>query len=377
MMPVHLSPDQLCRDLAVRDLTDPHEGFHAIQILVDEAVAALSGGWGCDVRWCRGPRVVAIEDNYDRLLIGREAVTRDTRYTRYVDDRQMLRSHSSAMIPPALRALAEDPRDDVLLVCPGVVYRRDSIDWQHTGTPSQLDLWRIARRPMTSSDLGDMIARLADALAPGRAWQQESRSHPYTLEGLQVDVVNGDRWMEVWECGLAHPEVLCLAGLEGWRGLALGMGLDRLLMLRKNIPDIRLLRSTDPRISPQMTDLEGYMPVSSMPPVRRDLSIAVDGDGDEEEEELGDRARDALGADANAVEEVAVISRTGYDELPSPARTRLGISPGQRNLLVRVVLRDLERTLTDMEANTLRDRIYMALHRGTIHQWAGPRPPAT
>jgi phenylalanyl-tRNA synthetase alpha chain len=181
--------------------------------------------------------------------------------------------------------------------------------------------------------------------------------------------------MEVWECGLAHPDVLSLAGLEGWSGLALGMGLHRLLMLRRNIPDIRLLRADDPRISTQMTDLERYLPVPSMPPVRRDLAIAVE--GDEDEEELGDRVRDALGADAHAVEEVAVISRTGYDQLPPTARSRLGISPGQRNLLVRVVLRDLERTLTDSEANALRDRIYMALHRGTIHQWAGqwPQPP--
>jgi transposase InsO family protein len=47
----------------------------------------------------------------------------------------MLRSHSSAMIPPVLRQLARQPSDDVLLVCPGIVYRRDAIDWQHTGTP--------------------------------------------------------------------------------------------------------------------------------------------------------------------------------------------------------------------------------------------------
>jgi phenylalanyl-tRNA synthetase alpha chain len=79
------------------------------------------------------------------------------------------------MIPPALKALAEDPREDVLLVCPGVVYRRDAIDWQHTGTPSQLDLWRITCRPMTPQDLDDMVARLVDAVARRRAWQQEWR----------------------------------------------------------------------------------------------------------------------------------------------------------------------------------------------------------
>jgi phenylalanyl-tRNA synthetase alpha chain len=54
---------------------------------------------------------------------------------------------------------------------------------------------------------------------------------------------------------------------------------------------------------------------------------------------------------------------------------RLGIVPGQKNVLLRVVLRDLERTLTDAEANALRDRIYAALHRGKVYEWALGRPP--
>ena len=81
--------------------------------------------------WCRSP------SNYDRLGYPAEAITRDTRYTRYVDPGHMLRSHSSAMIPPALRRLSRQPDGDVLLACPGIVYRRDAIDWQHTGTPHQ------------------------------------------------------------------------------------------------------------------------------------------------------------------------------------------------------------------------------------------------
>jgi phenylalanyl-tRNA synthetase alpha chain len=70
------------------------------------------------------------------------------------------------------------------------------------------------------------------------------------------------------------------------------------------------------------------------------------------------------------VEEVAVLAETGYEQLPAQAVARLGIRQGQKNLLVRVVLRHLERTLTDAEANQLRDRIYAALHQGSAHQWA-------
>jgi len=368
----YLRPEQLRLDLGVRDLSEPAEGRHAMQILTDRAVAALSRAWDCEVRWCRGPRIVPVADNYDRLGYAAEAITRDARYTRYVDAGHMLRSHSSAMIPPALRRLAAGPGEDVLLVGPGIVYRRDAIDWQHTGTPHQLDLWRITRRAMGGADLDQMIAVLLGALAPGLPHRQQPRTHPYTRHGRQADVRRDGRWVEVWECGLAQPGVLAAAGLPGWVGLALGMGLDRLLMLAKRIPDIRLLRSGDPRVAGQMLDLAPYRPVSSMPAITRDLSIAVADDDDEET--LGDRVRDALGADARRVEEVRVVAATTYRQLPAPAIARLGARPGQKNLLLRVVLRDLDTTLTSEAANILRDRIYRALHQGTAHHYAGRLP---
>jgi len=368
----YLSPAQLRAALGLRDLSDPAEGPHAIQILAGQAAGALSRAWSCEVRWCRGPKVVPVADNYDRLGYAPGAITREARYTRYVSAGQMLRSHSSAMIPPALRQLARDQPardqlardagDDVLLACPGMVYRRDAIDWQHSGTPHQLDLWRITRRAVTGADLDEMISLLLQALVPGLPSRQEARTHPYTEHGRQVDARLDGRWVEVWECGLAHPGVLAAAGLAGRSGLALGMGLDRLLMLIKGIPDIRLLRSADHRIADQMRDLARYRRVSSMPPVTRDLSVAVA--ADEDEETLGDRVREALGGDASRVEEVRVLSATAWDRLPAAAARRLGARPGQKNLLVRVVLRDLEKTLTSEAANSLRDRIYLAIHQG-------------
>jgi phenylalanyl-tRNA synthetase alpha chain len=364
-----LDPVQLQRDLGLRDLSEPAEGRHAIQILIGQAVEGLSRAWDWEVRWCRGPRIVPVTDNYDGLGYPAEAIIRDTRYTRYVDAGHMLRSHSSAMIPPALRRLARQPSDDVLLVCPGIVYRRDAIDWQHTGTPHQLDLWRITRHVMSDTDMDQMIAILLGALAPGRPHRQQPRIHPYTLHGRQVDAYQDGRWVEVWECGLVHPRVLAAAGLHGRSGLALGMGLDRLLMLVKHIPDIRLLRSGDPRVIRQMLDLARYQHVSLMPAISRDLSVAVSEDDDEET--LGDRVRDALGADTSCVEEVRVLSATAYRQLPASAISRLGARPGQKNLLVRVVLRDLQKTLTNETANALRDRIYRALHQGTEYEWAG------
>ncbi len=301
-------------------------------MLVDLAVDALAQTWGCDVRRERWPRVVPLEDNYDRLRYPRADVTRDARYTRYVDDGHVLRSHASAMIPPALATVAAEPADDVLLVCPGITYRRDAIDRLHTGTPHQLDLWRITRRSIVDADLEEMLRLLVDPLAPGRAWRWQPRVHPYTLNGRQVDVRNGEEWVEVWECGLAHPDVLANSGLGGWSGLALGMGLDRLLMLRKGIPDIRLLRSPDPRVAGQMTDMEHYRPVSDLPAVTRDLSVAISVDDDAEQ--LGDRIRTALGDRVDILEAVTIVSETSYTDLPRSANGSASTRPKRTSLCV-------------------------------------------
>ena len=65
-----------------------------------------------------------------------------------------------------------------------------------------------------------------------------------------------------------------------------------------------------------------------------------------------------------------VPSETAWEDLAQVARGRLGMVAGQKNVLLRIVLRDLERTLTDVEGNQMRDHIYAALHQGTVHQWA-------
>jgi phenylalanyl-tRNA synthetase alpha chain len=118
-----------------------------------------------------------------------------------------------------------------------------------------------------------------------------------------------------------------------------------------------------------MRDLEPYRRVSSQPPMRRDLSIAVG--NDVTAEEIGDRARLALGERCASIETIEVLGETAHGALSEAARARLGIVPGQKNLLLRVVIRDLERTLTAAEANSLRDDIYAALHEGGVHSWAG------
>lgn len=349
-----LTTTELIRALSLRDLTDPTAGPHAMQLLLAEIHAALPG----PVRTHRASPIVSIADNYDRLGYPEGGAARDARYTRYVCDTALLRSQTSAMIPPLLDAVEHD----VILSCAGLVYRRDVIDRLHVGEPHQVDLWRIASEPLGHDDLHAMIAAVVGAALPGAAWRTEPAVHPYTTDGLQIDVAHDGAWIEIGECGLA---AIMPAGRYG---LAMGLGLDRLVMLRKGLDDIRLLRASDPRIATQMLDLSPYRPVSAMPEVRRDLSIAID--RVPLPEELGDRVRAALGDRCDLVESVAIISATPATQLPPAAIARLGIAPAQTNLLVRVVLRSLDRTLTHDECNELRDVIYAALHRGTEHVWA-------
>ena len=100
MSPALLTPDALARALAVPDLTDPAHGPHAVQLVADAAIAALAEAWdGVAVRVHRGHPVVPLEDNYDRLQYPPDAVARDARYTRYVSETCVLRSHTSAMVP--------------------------------------------------------------------------------------------------------------------------------------------------------------------------------------------------------------------------------------------------------------------------------------
>jgi phenylalanyl-tRNA synthetase alpha chain len=367
-----ITKEQLDRACALRDLSDPSSGPHAMQLIVHEIGRALERLWSSPVLVHRSNAIVTVRENYEVLGYPEAAPAREARYTRYLDAGRLLRTHMTAAVPGALRDHARDERPDLVVACPGLVYRRDVVDRLHVGEPHQLDLWRVRRgTPLTAADLDAMVAAVVSAALPGARHRTLPATHPYTTEGREVEVEVDGHWVELLECGLAGRHVLRAGGLDAaaWSGLALGVGLDRALMLRKGIADIRLLRSADPRVAGQMLDLEPYRPVSAMPPTRRDLSIAVA--ADLTAEELGDRIRERVEPGAlEAVEELAVVAQTPAAELPPQAVERIGLRPGQKNVLVRLVLRHPTRTLTAEEANRTRNAVYAAIHEGDVHQWA-------
>jgi len=278
-MPPTLTDRQLAGALRLRDLSDPASGPHAMQLIVAAVADACKARWRCPAHMYRASPIVTVAENYEVLGYPPDARAREARYTRYLDDGRLLRTHTSAMIPQALcRVGGGSPGTELAVACPGLVYRRDVVDRLHVGEPHQLDLWRVRRDDLLgAAELTEMVDLVVSAVIPGARHRTLPASHPYTRDGREVEVLVDGAWVELLECGLAAPHVLHAAGLDPatWSGLALGIGLDRAVMLRKGIADIRLLRSSDPRVGGQMLTLDAYREVSSMPPATRDISIAV------------------------------------------------------------------------------------------------------
>ena len=246
-----------------------------------------------------------------------------------------------------------------LIIHPGICYRRDIVDKRHVGEPHQMDIWLISEHQHLGREaLVKFIETIIHAILPGVSYRLNETSHPYTCNGLEIEVLMDDKWIEVGECGEAHPGLL----KPGYTGLASGWGLDRLVMLMKGIDDIRLLRSTNPKIAAQMTNLKPYCPVSNQPGISRDMSIVT-------AKEIGledicEQIVEVLEDDAELLESVDILSETYYHQLPQQAVERLGIKPHQKNLLVRMTLQSLHSSITNQKANILRDLVYQKIHQG-------------
>ena len=331
---------------------------HAISLMVQEITGSLSGYPNPTIS--RGTPTVSAWENYDALHYPKEHPAKSPRYTHWIDETTLWRTQMTSALPNLLRRTSAD----TTWLCPGMVWRRDVIDRTHVGTPHQMDIWMIRKGKTAMDELTQMIERVVEGILPGVRWRANKTSHYYTVDGLEVEVEVNGHWMEILECGLAHPEILDEAGLSGWSGLAMGLGLDRAVMLRKGLPDIRLLRSEHPQIARQMENLSPWLPVSLQPSMKRDISIVVA--ADVQEEDLVETIQKLLGADASLIQEMTILSRTAHAGLPVQARERLGCAEGQDNLLVRIVLQSLGRTLTNDEANQIQKRLLIGLHQGSV-----------
>ncbi|MGB3125674.1 MAG: hypothetical protein WBB95_17820 [Pseudomonas sp.] len=362
-----ISTAELQRALTLKDLTDPSIEPHAIRLLLDEILTGLrTRGWP-EPQLLDGPRVVTAQDNYGLLGYDDTETTLGSAYTRWVDDASLLRTQTTSLIPVALQqaSASRKPGQMLMLAAPGMTFRRDSRDRWHCAEPHQMDLWVLGDPQLSTSDhLLRLVGDIVDVAIPGMSWTASESPHHYTEGGIEVNVIFEGKPIEVLECGCIAKSLLERLNINPRQhgGLALGMGLDRLTMLRKGIPDIRLLRDSHPRVKAQMFDLKPWQPVSRLPSITRDISLAVT--PGQSEEAMTEKMLLAAGENSSWVEEMRVMGRWCRDDLPAQAVSRLGLLPGQENILLRIVLRDCSRSINSTEANEVYERIQMALHEG-------------
>lgn len=361
-----MSPERLAASLTIPDLTDPQNGTHAINLIIQRIRQALENIYtGTIIREVRTDPIVSTKENFDDLLFPEDNLGRSSRYTRYTAPDKVLRTHTSAAIPGWLKKAAHDGVNDTIVVLPGMCYRRDIVDKTHCGEPHQMDVWRVKRgnphfgRP----DLICLVEAILNSVVPGYEYRANEVKHPYTINGLEVEVMVNGNWLEVLECGEAHPVIFKNAGLDTqkYSGLALGMGLDRLVMIIKEIDDIRILRSNDSRIKRQMENLDRFVGVSDQPAAKRVLSYSTS--IDKTEEDVCEEIRDELGSKSIYIEEIQ-YTEIPYDWLHIKARENLGIHPDQKNVVVTLVFRSPDGSLQRIMVNEWMQRLYPKLNKG-------------
>ena len=369
---MHSSKAYLCARLVnealeLNDLTELKHPAHAIGLLLDEVLEGLKArGWP-DAQVLRGPRIVSAQENYGLLGYDPAEVTLGSEHTRWVDEHSLLRTQTTSQIPKALQQAAQNRKagELILLAAPGITFRRDSRDRWHCAEPHQMDIWVLGDPQLSTREhLLRLVADILECSVPGMSWIYQSSPHHYTEGGIEVNLLLDKQPIEVLECGCIARSLLQRLGVDPAKhgGLALGMGLDRLTMLRKGIPDIRLLRDPNERVQAQLHDLLPWKAVSRLPSISRDISLAVT--PGLSEEVLTEKMLLAAGDNAAWIEEMHIKGRWAMADLPVQAIERLGLLPGQENVLLREVLRDCSRSITTSEANALYERIQSALHEG-------------
>jgi len=363
-----IAKSQLKNYLSIKDLTSDKSN-HAIKLLYEKIRNHISLlHQDSKIKIYRLNPIVDVRDNYDNLLISKNNISRSSTYTHYVTKTQILRTHTSAHIPKILKKLAHrDNWDDIVILIPGLVYRRDVTDKKHIGIIHHMDMWRITKKPkkiIQKQDLLNVVTEISKICAPDWKLRIVDNPHPYTNEGIEVNLVKNDQDIEILECGLIKEQIMINAGLDPdkYNGWALGMGLDRLVMTLKNLPDIRYLRSTNPEIAEQMKDLSIYREVSHQPSISRDISYCVP--KEYVEEDINEEIRNAIEKYSDSLESIAVLDEIKHEDLNNIAKERLGSNPKLKNILVRITLRHLSKTLTKDEANQIYKLIYLKVNYG-------------
>lgn len=218
--------------------------------------------------------VVNIENNFDRLLIEKDHPSRRTSDTYYVDDENVLRTHTSAH----QSELLEQGHRKFLVT--GDVYRKDEIDKSHYPVFHQTEgVCIVDDNQNPEIELKKVLSGLIEHLFPNCEYRFSEDYFPFTEPSFEAEVKFNDRWLEILGCGVVHEKILESCKLKDKKGWAFGLGLERLAMVLFNIPDIRYFWTEDERFLKQFENGKSvkFQSYSKYPPIVRDISFWVNG----------------------------------------------------------------------------------------------------
>jgi phenylalanyl-tRNA synthetase alpha chain len=217
---------------------------------ISEQIADVFVAMGWEV--AEGPEVESSWLNFDALNFGKDHPARTMQDTFYLEGGEVLRTHTS---PVQIRSLLD--RDlPVYVVCPGRTFRTDALDATHTPVFHQVEGIAIDKG-LTMAHLKGTLDAFAHAMfGPESKIRMRPSYFPFTEPSAEPDVwfpqkKGGAGWVEWGGCGMVHPNVLRACGVdpEVYSGFAFGMGLERTLMFRNGIPDMRDMVEGDVRFS--------------------------------------------------------------------------------------------------------------------------------
>ena len=220
-----------------------------------EEVERIFVGMGYEV--VEGPEVEYDYYNFEALNIPANHPAKDEQDTFYINDKIVLRTQTS---PVQVREM-EKGHLPIRMIAPGRVFRADEVDATHSPSFHQIE-GLVVDKNITFSDLKGTLAEFARQLF-GQDTKVKFRPHhfPFTEPSAEMDVTcfkcggkgcrfcKGEGWIEILGCGMVHPRVLRMSGIdpEEYSGFAFGIGLERIALLKYEIDDMRLLYENDQR----------------------------------------------------------------------------------------------------------------------------------
>ena len=232
--------------------------LHPLKIVENE-IKEIFLGMGFSV--ADGPEVEYDYYNFEELNLPPDNPARDTQDTFYITDNILLRTQTSSVQVHVL----ENQKPPIRIISPGCVYRSDAVDATHSPLFHQIE-GLVVDKGITMSDLKGTLETLMKKLY-GNDCKIRLRPHhfPFTEPSAEVDVMcfnchgegcricKGEGYIELLGAGMVHPKVLEGCGIDSsvYSGFAFGMGLERIVMRRFNISDMRLLFENDLRFLEQ------------------------------------------------------------------------------------------------------------------------------